>query len=117
MNLTAQARLREWARQVDDWRASGLTQRKWCKAHGISIESFKYRKGRVEAFAADLMEANGAEIIPIPDHCLPTAAFDFVSANTSDNTIEIEFRGMTIRMNNNISPDMLRIVLEVVSNA
>ena len=117
MNLTSQARLREWAREVDDWRASGMTQRSWCKTRGMKFDTFKYHKGRVEAFAAGLMKESGTDIVAIPDHALQTAAHDFASANLSDNTIEIEVNGATIRMNNNVSPDMLRIVLGMVTHA
>ncbi len=117
MNLTAQARLREWARMVDDWRASGMTQRKWCKAHGLAPETFKYRKGRVEAFAAGMLEKNNVEIVPLSDQNLQAAAYDFVESNLSDHTIEIEFRGSVIKVNNNVSPDMLRILLGVITHA
>ena len=117
MNLTTQARLREWAREVDDWRASGMTQHNWCKAHGMKFDTFKYHKGRVVAFAAGLMKEKSADIVPIPDHALQTATYDYVSANLSDDTIEIEMNGITIRMNNNITPDMLRIVLGMVTHA
>ena len=48
MNLTAQKRYREWAAQIDAQQSSGLTQREWCRVHGITYEAFKYRKGRLE---------------------------------------------------------------------
>ena len=73
MNLTAQARLREWAREVDDWRASGMTQRSWCKTRGMKFDTFKYHKGRVEAFAAGLMKESGTDTVAIPDHALRSA--------------------------------------------
>ena len=41
-DITRQMRLQEWAEQIDDWRRSGLTQRQWAKAHGMSLEGFKY---------------------------------------------------------------------------
>ena len=117
MNLTAQARLREWARMVDDWRASGLTQRNWCKTHGMSPGTFKYRKGRVEAFTAGVLEQSNVEIIPLPDQNLQTAVYEVVDSNLSDHTIEIEFGGAVIKVNNNIAPDMLQILLGVVTHA
>ena len=58
MNLTAQKRYREWAAQVDDQQSSGLTQREWCRVHGITYEAFKYRKGRLETLAAELMKTD-----------------------------------------------------------
>ena len=58
MNLTAQKRYREWAAQIDAQQSSGLTQREWCRVHGITYEAFKYRKGRLETLAAELMNAD-----------------------------------------------------------
>lgn len=63
MNLTTQKRYKEWAAQIDDQQSSGLTQKQWCKAHGIGYHAFKYRKGRLETLAAELMESETADTV------------------------------------------------------
>ena len=117
MNLTAQARLREWAREVDEWRASGMSQQSWCKSQGITYTAFKYHKGRVEAYAAGIMQDKQVDIVPLPDHGLRTAAYGFVNSGLLESSIEIEFCGVTVRANSNVTPDLLRTVLEVLTNA
>ncbi len=54
-DIVRQMKLQEWAAQIEDWRRSGLTQRQWAKAHGMSLEGFKYRKRTVEDQAEELL--------------------------------------------------------------
>lgn len=34
-------RRRQWARRIEEWKSSELTQRAYCKQHAISYETFK----------------------------------------------------------------------------
>ena len=43
MNEMVKIQHQQWARDLDDQRRSGLTQREWCRIHGISIHTFEYR--------------------------------------------------------------------------
>lgn len=36
MNEMVKIQHQQWARDLDDQRRSGLTQREWCRIHGIS---------------------------------------------------------------------------------
>lgn len=43
MNEMVKIQHLQWAQDMDDQRRSGLTQREWCRIHGISIHTFEYR--------------------------------------------------------------------------
>ena len=40
MNEMVKIQHQQWARDLDDQRRSRLTQREWCRIHGISIHTF-----------------------------------------------------------------------------
>ncbi len=56
IRVSTKARLHEWAQMVDDWRDSGMTQKNWCRVHGLGYDAFKYRKAKVEKYAEELLE-------------------------------------------------------------
>lgn len=122
MNLTAQKRYREWAAQVDDQQSSGLTQREWCRVHGITYEAFKYRKGRLETLAAELMDteamsAEGNDIALIPASV--SESLDLVQ-NAFSNTsagMRIDLKNASISVTGSIEPAVLRAALEVLKDA
>ena len=69
-DIARQMRLQEYASQVEDWKQSGLTQRQWCKVHGMTLECFKYRKRTVEDQAEELLGSfmpPTAQIVKLPD--------------------------------------------------
>lgn len=124
MNLTAQKRYREWAAQVDDQQSSGLTQREWCRVHGITYEAFKYRKGRLETLAAEFMNAEtmGAEsndIALVPASVSASESLDLAQAalSAADAGMRIDLEHATIRVTNRIDPAILRTALEVLKDA
>ena len=124
MNLTAQKRYREWAAQVDDQQSSGLTQREWCRVHGITYEAFKYRKGRLETLAAELMSTEAAnaeanDITLVPASVSVSESLDVVQTafSATSHSMRIDLEHATISVTNSISPSVLRTVLEVLKDA
>ena len=124
MNLTAQKRYREWAAQIDAQQSSGLTQREWCRVHGITYEAFKYRKGRLETLAAELMNAElpdteENDIALIPASVSVSESLDRVQTAFSapEHSMRIDLEHATITITNNISPSILRAALEVLKDA
>jgi hypothetical protein len=123
MNLTAQKRYREWAAQVDDQQSSGLTQREWCRVHGITYEAFKYRKGRLETLAAELMNADAIseanDIALVPASVSASESLDLVHSafSTTCHSMRIDLKHATISVTNNIDPAVLRAALKVLKDA
>lgn len=39
----------EWKQKIEEYEKSGLLQREWCKAQGISLGTFQYRLKKVRS--------------------------------------------------------------------
>ena len=123
-DITRQMRLQEWAAQVEDWKCSGLSQRQWAKAHGISLEGFKYRKRTVEDQAEELLGsfmgpvATVSEIVQLP---APEEVQEYsqqhVQAPIQYCSIEINMPEGNIRVSNDIKPEVLQMLIREVKNA
>ena len=120
-DITRQMRLQEWAEQIEDWRRSGLTQRQWAKAHGMSLEGFKYRKRTVEDQAEELLGSfmsPASQIVQLP---APGAVEEY--ARTQEQTpihycsIEINIPEGSIRVSSDIKPEVLQMLIREVKNA
>lgn len=55
MNISENLNLRQWAQDLADWKASGLTRKQWCEMHNLSLSAYDYRCKRVRKA---LQEAN-----------------------------------------------------------
>jgi len=123
MNLTAQKRYREWAAQVDDQQSNGLTQREWCRVHGITYEAFKYRKGRLETLAAELMKTDSMnetdDITLIPASVSASESLEMVQTafSATSHSMRIDLGHARISVTNGIDPAVLRAALEVLKDA
>ena len=47
MNINEKARLRQWAQDMTDQKASGMTVANWCEANNIKRSTYKKRCKRV----------------------------------------------------------------------
>ena len=120
-DITRQMRLQEWAEQIEDWRRSGLTQRQWAKAHGMSLEGFKYRKRTVEDQAEELLGSfmsPASQIVQLP---APGAVEEYerTQAQTPIHycSIEINMPEGSIRVSSDIKPEVLQMLIREVKNA
>lgn len=113
--LTRKMRLQEWARQIDDWQASGMTQRDWCRTHGIGLDAFKYRKAKVEKYASELLQNESHPIVAVNANLMEQERAD--TRMSSVQTMEIRLEKATVRVSNGIDILLLRSTLEVLTNA
>ena len=113
--VTKKLRLQEWARQVDDWQASGMTQKNWCRIHGIGYDAFKYRKAKVEKYAAELMREESTSIIPVDIAKMESAKTGMTTS--CGQTMEIHLEKATVRISNSVDVVLLKSALEVLANA
>ena len=103
-DITRQMRLQEWAEQIEDWRRSGLTQRQWAKAHGMTLEG---------SFMSP-----ASQIVQLP---APGAVEEY--ARTQEQTpihycsIEINMPEGSIRVSSDIKPEVLQMLIREVKNA
>lgn len=117
--IAKQMKLRQWAADLEEWQQSGLSQTAWAKIHGMSRDTWKYRKRQVEKHIELIMREDLVPAVqpvarlPEPQQIVP------ISCNAvADDWIEISLPEGTIRMPGSISPELLQIAIrEVKSNA
>ena len=139
MNKIAKmTKIRAWADQVEEWRRSGITQAAWARAHGMSRDTFKYRKRQVEEYALSIMKGEQEipacvlkrtesevthviqqeDIVPFPEDTVSTelVRLPLQSFNKENDeakyTIEICLSTCTVRATNDASDYLLRSVLK-----
>lgn len=120
-DITRQMRLQEWAAQIEDWKRSGLTQRQWAKAHGMTLEGFKYRKRTVEDQAEELLGSfmgPVSQIVQLPE---PGAVEEYnqvqIQTPVQYCSIEINMPEGSIRVSSDIKPEVLQMLIREVKNA
>ena len=116
--IAKQMKLRPWAADLEDWRQSGLTQTAWIKIHGMSRDTWKYRKRQVEKHIELLMRDDlmpyeqPVTRLPEPQQIAPLSC-----STDTEGSIEIDLPGGKIRMNGNVSSELLQIAIREVKNA
>ena len=123
--------LDEWMELVIQCRQSGLSDAAWCNEHGISPSCFYNAVTRLRKKACQIPEPAGkASTLDLTSHKQDvvqiaiepeTSPAELISnkANCSmylDNshTIEIEAKGLTIRMSNTVQPMLLKILMDAL---
>ena len=123
--------LDEWMELVTECRQSGLTDAAWCNEHGISPSCFYNAVTRLRKKACQIPDPIGkASTLDLTDHKQDvvqiaiepevSSAELFQNERSSsmylDNshTIEIEAKGLTIRMSNTVQPMLLKILIDAL---
>lgn len=123
--------LDEWMDLVTECRQSGLTDAAWCNEHGISPSCFYNAVTRLRKKACQIPDPVGkASTLDLTSHKQdvvqiaiepgnPPAELVPDTGNSSkplDNshTIEIQAKGLLIRMNNEIQPVLLKVLMDAL---
>ena len=123
--------LDEWMNLVTECRQSGLTDAAWCNEHGISPSCFYNAVTRLRKKACRIPEPAGKastldltshkqDVVQItiepedsPAELLPHTGNSFMYLDNS-HTIEIEAKGLLIRMSNDVQPVLLKLLLDAL---
>ena len=123
--------LDEWMDLVTECRQSGLTDAAWCNEHGISPSCFYNAVTRLRKKACQIPEPAGKastldltshkqDVVQItiepedsPAELLPHAENSSMYLDKS-HTIEIEAKGLLIRMSNDVQPVLLKLLLDAL---
>lgn len=114
---TTQIRIQQWAEIIQDRTSSGLTVDDYCENHGLSRNQYYYwlRKVKARFLEAEpqLVELHVPETVPAvrePMPVNPAVTADVPQLLISKGDIEI-------RVNSNISPELLMTVFNCLSHA
>ena len=123
--------LDEWMDLITECRQSGLTDAAWCNEHGISPSCFYNAVTRLRKKACQIPEPAGRastldltshkqDVVQItiepedsPAELLPHAENSPMHLDNS-HTIEIEAKGLLIRMSNDVQPVLLKLLLDAL---
>ena len=126
---TPRRSLEEWMDLVTECRQSGLTDAAWCHEHGISPSCFYNAVTRLRKSACQIPDPVGKastldltshkqDVVQIaiePEQAAPAVIPDNRTASMyldNSHTIEIEAKGIRIRMSNTVQPMLLKILME-----
>ena len=119
----------EQIRLINECRQSGMTDADWCRENDIAVSTFYNWVSRCRKAAADQIPApnyghceiprSKQDVVPIdivPDHIPEQHTVSQMQKLYLDNshTIEIEAKGLTIRMSNTVQPMLLKILMDAL---
>lgn len=117
--IARQCRLREWAQMVQDCRnrPEEMSVNEWCEAHSITKANYYYRMTQVRKACLDAVPKEVVEqaIVPIPMN-LMTIAEQGSSETEADSFLELESNGITVRVTQQTSAELLSKVLGVIAH-
>lgn len=125
MNLTMRMRVQEWAVDYAEWKASGMTQKDWCRIKGLPLHTFEYRCRRVRKLADEMMGSKEslqppapAAFAAVPARLLEPGADPAAGKENGDRApMTIRLKDATIEVTDQISARKLQTVLEVLTHA
>lgn len=123
--------LDEWMELVTECRQSGLTDAAWCNERGISSSCFYNAVSRLRKKACQVpdpvrkasnfdLTSHKQDVVQIaiepetsPAELLPHAENRSMYLDNS-HTIEIEVKGLLVRMSNDVQPVLLKLLLDAL---
>lgn len=128
---TPRRSLDDWMELVTECRQSGLTDAAWCEAQGISPSCFYNAVSRLHKRACQIPDPIGrASTLDLTSHkqdvvqiaiepeTSPAELFQDERSSSmyldNSHTIEIEAKGLTIRMSNTVQPMLLKILMDAL---
>lgn len=107
--------LKQWRLLVQDCRNSGMKVDDWCKHNDINRNTYYYWYKKVREAACEALAENkvtvSSSFAPVPMNVIESID------NEYQGNLTISIGKAKIEVTENTSPDILRMVLEVLSNA
>lgn len=117
--IARQCRLREWAQMVQDCRncPEEMSVDEWCEAHSITKANYYYRMTQVRKACLETLPKEVVEraIVPVPMELM--SVDEHGSPETeADSFLELESNGITVRVTQQTSTELLSKVLGVIAH-
>ena len=94
-------RMEEWAQIISQCRASGLSNREFCRRNGIPEKTFYYRLRKLREKAAD----SEITLCRVEDE----------NYSGTKSIVRVKYRGADIEISQNTDPDALKLALRALS--
>ena len=87
-----------------------MTVKQWCEQHGITTANYYYRLTEVrKACLANIPAVSVQNVVPVPTELI-------TSSPVTASALDITVHNMKIHVNSDTTPELLKMVLEVVSD-
>lgn len=119
MDINEQARLRQWAQDMADQKASGMTVIDWCKANSVKLSTYEKRCKRVrDTMEMMIAEPNKPAISCNADSAAEAHEFVRINKRTSTSSygIDIQVGNISISIAPDSKDEHVRLVLEAMSH-
>ena len=125
MNISENMNVRQWAQDMADQKASGLTRKQWCDSKGIQLSTYDYRCKKVrKVLEEELQEkqADSTAIVPADGKAVPEdePVFAKVSLHAprhSSSGVNVLLAHAEISIAPDTPAEHVRMVLEVLARA
>ena len=111
-------RLQEWAVMVQQCnsRPHGMTVKQWCLEHDVTPANYYYRLNEVRKACLETLPAEGIQqqVVPVSQELLGQKELTPASDKSG---LDVSVNGFSIHVTDTTSPELLKMVLRVVSNA
>lgn len=112
--VARQCRLQEWAAQIQECRASGLTTQKWCDQNGITTANYYYRLREVRKAYLASLDSDQTEV----ENAQPTFVElnEPVAVSQPSSSVKIQIGQAVLSLDESISDSFLSRLLGAVSH-
>lgn len=119
--VARQQRLRSWAQMVQECQARpiGMSVDEWCETHSITKANYYYRMTQVRKACLDAVPSEIAKqaVVPVPAELMYLQTSETVDAVCAQEaSLELSVNGVTIRVTEQTSTELLSKVLGVVAH-
>ena len=94
-------RMENWSALIQECKASGLSNREFCRQHGISEKSFYYWLGKLRHQAAEAAETHLIKLDPTP---------------TVEDMLHIRYHGAELRLPSDVDMDVVAALLRSIQS-
>lgn len=119
MDVSKEVRLRSWAEDLANQKASGLPIKEWCKEKNICVKTFEYRRKQVYSRMSSMSESSTSNYPAVANGEIVK-----VEMKESLDNLHTDSLGITITRDDtviNIKPDSnlehIKIVMEAILHA
>ena len=110
--------IEEWKQIIEEARNSGMSDKDWCLAHDVSINTFYYNIRRLRAHACQVPMQNACRVTP-DQAVVPLEIVDdntsFCTEDTVKNTvISINCGGIRIDISNLAKSELVKTVVTAI---
>lgn len=113
--VARQYRLQQWADQIRECqsRSHDMTIKEWCSQHELTTANYYYRLKEVRKAC---LEQHPEDIVP--QSIIPISAELMSNECTTaiPSTLEVSINGISINVNKDTSPELLKMVLQVAAH-